>query len=461
LIKRTNFDVIKQEVNELGYELVSEKYIEAHKKLIIKDKYNYLYSISYTNLHSGRIPHIVHKNNPYSIHNIKLFLKSNNYDFTLLSEKYEGEDIPLILLDSEGYFYSQTWRTLLKLTRQLFVSGNNIYSTQNIQLFLEKNNVELKVINQYKSNKDKLILCDNDGYLYTSLWGNLQKLWIPDFINFSNEYSIQNIHLWCKLNDKPYKLLSKEYKNNSKLLLWKCLENDCQEEFKMCWNNILQGQKCGYCTGKQVGLSNCLAIKYPIVTSEWHLTKNGKLTPYDVTWGSGKYAWWKCAECDHEWEATISSRTSRNSGCPECNEFHGEKKCRNFYKSNNFTELSNKDYNKLFDTDKYNNTYFIPHKTFSNLRGVGNGLLSYDSYLPKYNLLVEYQGEQHERPVDFNGKGMKKAQEKFEKQVEHDKRKKEYAETNNYNFLEIWYWDFDNIEEIIAKKLLEILQQAS
>jgi len=56
---------------------------------------------------------------------------------------------------------------------------------------------------------------------------------------------------------------------------------------------------------------------------------------------------------------------------------------------------------------------------------------------------------------------MKKAQEKFEKQVEHDRRKKEYALSNNYNFLEIWYWDYDNIEEIIAKKISEILQQAS
>ena len=447
--KKTDCYVVKQYVENLGYEL---EYIEANKNLIIKDKYNYFYSISFTNLRSCRIPHIVHKRNPHSIHNIKIFLKINNYDFTLLSEIYEGEDIPLILLDSEGYCYSQTWRTLLKLTRQLFVSGNNTYSTQNIQLFLEKNNVKLKLINQYKSNKDKLILCDNDGYLYTSLWGNLQKLWIPDFVNFSNEYSIQNIHLWCKLNNKPYKLLSAKYIKNNKLLLWKCLNEDCQEEFKMCWNNILQGQNCGYCSGHQVGLSNCLATKNPKLASEWHPIENGDLTPFDVTENSGKKVWWLCKECGHEWPAFISNRNSGNRGCPECNKSKGEKRCKEVFISKNFIEILEEGYNKLLD--EFSNIYFIPQKKFEGLVGVGNGLLSYDFYLPKYNLLIEYQGEFHDGTANIQ------TEEEFIIQKEHDRRKKEYALQNRYNFLEIWYKDFDNIE-IILEKELNILAKVS
>lgn len=42
----------------------------------------------------------------------------------------------------------------------------------------------------------------------------------------------------------------------------------------------------------------------------------------------------------------------------------------------------------------------------------------------------------------------------FDKQKEHDKRKKEYARNNNIDLLEIWYWDFDNIEEILNKQIL-------
>lgn len=44
-------------------------------------------------------------------------------------------------------------------------------------------------------------------------------------------------------------------------------------------------------------------------------------------------------------------------------------------------------------------------------------------------------------------------EEKFEIQKEHDKKKKEYAESHNIELLEIWYWDFDNIEKILEKEL--------
>ena len=63
----------------------------------------------------------------------------------------------------------------------------------------------------------------------------------------------------------------------------------------------------------------CLALKHPGLANEWHPTKNGNLTPHDVTPGSGKKFWWKCDKGeDHEWPATINNRTSRRSGCPVC-----------------------------------------------------------------------------------------------------------------------------------------------
>jgi very-short-patch-repair endonuclease len=72
-------------------------------------------------------------------------------------------------------------------------------------------------------------------------------------------------------------------------------------------------------------------------------------------------------------------------------------------------------------------------------------LLSYDFYLPKYNLLIEFQGLQHEKYIP----GFHKSKQDFLKQKEHDKRKKEYAEQNKYNLLEIWYYEFDEIEKIL------------
>lgn len=38
-------------------------------------------------------------------------------------------------------------------------------------------------------------------------------------------------------------------------------------------------------------------------------------------------------------------------------------------------------------------------------------------------------------------------------QDEHDKRKRNYAKEHNINLLEIWYYDIDNIEDILLERL--------
>lgn len=86
---------------------------------------------------------------------------------------------------------------------------------------------------------------------------------------------------------------------------------------------------------------------------------------------------------------------------------------------------------------------------YDGLLGLGGRNLSYDFYLPDYNLLIELQGEQHEHFI----KGIHRTQRNFERQLEHDIRKKQYAKQHNINFLEIWYYDIDNIEQILIKQL--------
>lgn len=75
---------------------------------------------------------------------------------------------------------------------------------------------------------------------------------------------------------------------------------------------------CPYCSGKKVLTGfNDLATVNPSLAAEWHPTKNGNLTPQKITAGSsGKKIWWKCSE-GHEWQTTVSSRTS-GVGCPYC-----------------------------------------------------------------------------------------------------------------------------------------------
>ena len=140
----------------------------------------------------------------------------------------------------------------------------------------------------------------------------------------------------------------------------------------------------------------------------------------------------KCKKCGNVW-FPIPNNLLRNSQCPSCNNYSGENSIKNY----------------LCDFG----IEFVSQHRFNDLRGVNNGVLSYDFYLPKYNLLIEYQGEQHEKPIDFSGRGEDFAKECFKNQQEHDNRKRQYAKKNNIKLLEIWYYDFDNIRNILNTEL--------
>lgn len=286
---------------------------------------------------------------------------------------------------------------------------------------------------EYKNTRTKLILKDNKGYYYISLLGRLYINNLPRKFHTSNPYTIENIKLWCKLNDKPFELLDgQEYKGNKKKLKWKCLKEDCGETFEANLNNIFNWG-CGYCAGQKVGLSNCLATKNPELAKQWHPTKNNNLTPYNFTYGSHKEVWWLCLECGHEWEASIKSRSLLNAGCPQCNESKGEIRIREWLKSNNI---------------KYN-----IQKEFDGLVGLGGGLLYYDFYLSSNNLLIEYDGEFHYKLIKkYKSEPIKYAEERLKYQKAHDKLKDEYAKKHNIKLLRIPYWDFDNIEKILEKE---------
>lgn len=62
-----------------------------------------------------------------------------------------------------------------------------------------------------------------------------------------------------------------------------------------------------------------LAEKSPKVAAEWHPTKNGALTAWDVANARNATAWWLCSLCGKAWEAAINGRVRRqNIGCPDC-----------------------------------------------------------------------------------------------------------------------------------------------
>ena len=114
-------------------------------------------------------------------------------------------------------------------------------------------------------------------------------------------------------------------------------------------------------------------------------------------------------------------------GCPECNK----------------SKLENKI--KYFLLEKQ--IEFIEEKKFDWLIYKENMRL--DFYLPKYNIAIECQGEQHFKPIDFSGKlTEEETYEQFKLIKNRDKKKRELCELNNVKIL--YYADKKYQHDIIV-----------
>ena len=203
-------------------------------------------------------------------------------------------------------------------------------------------------------------------------------------------------------------------------------------EQTILWGNFRKGAGCRKCADEENSLrmrkETWTKIQKYFEYSEYKL-----LSTFDEYVGAN-ISCLRCL-CEKHGEFTISwTNLNKFEGCPICNSSSGERKIFSFLKSNNLQ-------------------FQHPYR-FDDLIGVGGKKLSYDFYLPDYKLLIEYQGQQHEMPINFyNGISNDVVNQNFTKQKEHDERKKKYANEHNYSLLEIWYYDFYNIEDILKTYL--------
>ena len=301
--------------------------------------------------------------------------------------------------------------------------------------------------------KDKAFFkCTETNYHddYFSIIGNFvkNKTRCPQCTNAQGNFHVKDsfgayleennlFHLWSDKNEiNPYEI----YKKSATVkVLMKCGETDYHEDYLAIPNTFLKGVRCLYCARKLIhpkdSFGQFLIDEYGEdgINMYWDNEKN-MCNPFEISTGSKKEIFIKCQNHDfHESYRTSPDGFSSGNRCPICKESRGERIIRDYIIKNNIQ--------------------FEPQKTFSELKGIGGRTLSYDFYLPSYNLLIEYQGEYHYMPVYYKNETKEYCDNKFAKQQEHDKRKREYAQSHNITLLEIPYWDYDNVESILAEAL--------
>ena len=95
------------------------------------------------------------------------------------------------------------------------------------------------------------------------------------------------------------------------------------------------------------------------------------------------------------------------------------------------------------------NIDYIPEKSFSDLLSNSGRVLRFDFYLPTFNTVIEYQGEQHYSAVMHFG-----GDERFQLQQSYDKKKRDYCANNNIRYIEIPYQDYSMLSQDYVLNLL-------
>lgn len=222
------------------------------------------------------------------------------------------------------------------------------------------------------------------------------------------------------ITDLGFELLSAEYVNNDTPLKVKCKK--CNHIFSPTLHNLKNGTGCPNCYSKIRGKSTIIPYEDRVNYVENFNYKI--LTPKEEYINGENKVKLKCSK-GHIYEARLHDFYIGNR-CPHCKESKGERKIERFLKENDI---------------RFEKQYIIKRCKFKRY-------LPFDFYLPDYNLLIEYDGKQHFEISDYFG-----GYESFIDTKIRDTIKNIYCQNNNIDLLRISYWDYKNIENILADKL--------
>lgn len=247
--------------------------------------------------------------------------------------------------------------------------------------------------------------CSSCGYIKNSLFF---KSTIEEFIEKAN-----------KIHNNKYKYPNAIYLSANKKLLITC-EN--HGDFEQTPNNHLNGQGCPFCYKEIVGKWNCLTTEEFIKRAiEIHGDK------YDYSKVNYSNSQVKvciiCPEHGEFWQTPNDHIYGH--GCLKCNDSKGEKLIIDILDENNI---------------EYIREYKIPEQIYK---------FRYDFYLPRYNILIEFHGIQHYKPVEFFG-----GEEAFKELQFRDMFKKELAKELKIQLIEF------NYKQLNKTKITEMLLNA-
>ena len=346
--------------------------------------------------------------------------------YILLTEEYINSKQKLEVMCDKGHLYSTSWNNFNNGRRCPHCKGNDATrkSLKDLIKLFEKEGFKY-IEGEYKNNKSKLTLECCKGHIFDISWD----MWNS---GIRCPYCCKRKKLTSELKEdlelEGYELISKHEKDikGQDVLTIKC---DKGHSYEIKYANHSRGTRCPHCEKEnRTALMKSLGLKnrktYEFVKEE--MEKEGLTVLSKEYLGKDEKMSVVCPN-GHNYETTWQI-FQMGSRCPHCKMSKGEKEIKKYLESNSIE-------------------YIFQHK-FEECKD--KQLLKFDFYIPKYNMCIEYDGEQHYMPIDFAGKGEEWAIQNMKNTQLRDRLKDQYCKDNNINMIRIPYWEFENIKEILA-----------
>ena len=251
----------------------------------------------------------------------------------------------------------------------------------------------------------------------------LKKRWDKSLQERQNKL-YKKILLIC--NEENYKLLSTkdEITSYNSYITYQCPKHG-NNIIKI--SNLFSGKRCYQCA-KEI-----CAQKYKLDSNEVasRISQYGGilLNKNDYKNQTAKNLKIICPKCGKVFVTSLSNFTQ-----------HKGQVCNNCYRKESIGEL------KIRKFLEEQNIDYVQEKWFSDCRDINP--LPFDFYLPKYNICIEFDGEQHFKDNHFFNFS-------FNLNRKHDNIKNEYCKNNNIKLIRISYLKIDSIQSILHNELHE------
>lgn len=302
-------------------------------------------------------------------------------------------------------------------------------------------NEEIQLIyNNYQNMTDKELASLMPTHSETSITTKRKRLGLH---RTNRKYSYEDVVKTCKARD--YILLSTEFTscaNNVDFICKKHKEYGIQH---VTYGHMLEGKGCYWCGREKSenGRRSLVTLEQKIniceVNGLEYVGSNYKDKLLNIEFYCLKHR-----------DVGVQTMRYQNMKRGICG-------CRYCEKEN--SEIRSKGEIETANILNYYGIRFVEQKIFTECKD--KNYLPFDFYLLDYNILIEFDGEQHYYVVRFNGMNQQDAENNFETIKKHDYIKTQFCVDNNIPLIRIPYTERGNINLYLQEKLPFLFSKAS